>query len=189
DHTTCALGRRQFFSWFPHPLKDVSRIRDRQDAIGCLLGNKPIQQSLQSLLSKVPDLEKNLSRISCGYTHPKDLLAIRNVMQLIPAFQELLTPIASGMPFFQIDDIKDLRELLAGAVNEEMPLANSDGKVVRPGFNREIDELREIHENGRQWLKQYQEKEIKRSGINSLKVGYNKIFGFYIEITNTHLKN
>jgi DNA mismatch repair protein MutS len=133
----------------------------------------------------VPDLEKTISRIGCGYTHPKDLLAIRNTLQLIPALQTSVNPLS----FFNVDDIPRLRELLASAVNEEMPLSHHEGKVIRPGFNKELDELRRMREAGRGWLKEYQQKEIRRSGISSLKVGYTRVFGYYIEVTNTHLKN
>lgn len=186
DHTLTALGKRRFQHIFLHPLKNIDDINKRLDAIDALRENTNILHELKSLLSQIPDIEKNISRLSCGYTHAKDLLAIRNTVALIPEFQETLKKISSINELFKLDDIPDLREYLLKVVNDEIPLSNPEGKIVQKGYNAELDSLRDIQENGREWLKKLQESEIKRTGINSLKVGYNKVFGYYIEVTSTH---
>ena len=189
DHTLTPLGRRMFRFWLTHPLKNVPDIIERQDAIRLLSAHPEVCRQLKDLLDKIPDLEKNISRLSCGYTHAKDLLAIRNTLALLPAIQNAVNPVMSRNSLFDCEDIPDLRQYLDRAVNETIPLAHPEGKIIRVGYHAELDSLRDIQENGRQWLKKFQENEIERTGINSLKVGFNQVFGYYIEITkaNQHL--
>jgi DNA mismatch repair protein MutS len=189
DHTLTALGKRAFQSWFLHPLKNIEEIQKRQQAVSLLKDSPKISQDLKLFLDRIPDLEKNISRLSCGYSHVKDLLAIRNTLECLPALQHCLVPLAEKNDLFRIKDIPDLREYLLKVINEDVPLSNSEGKAIKPGYHAELDSLRNIQENGREWLKTLQEKEIKRSGINSLKIGFNRVFGYYIEITNSNLKN
>lgn len=189
DCTLTPLGRRMFRFWLTHPLKSVPDIIERQDAIR-LLGEHPdVCRQLKDHLDKIPDLEKNISRLSCGYTHAKDLLAIRNTLALLPAIRDSIKPVLSRNALFDLEDIPDLRPYLERAINEAIPLAHPEGKIIRAGYHAELDALRNLQENGRQWLKKFQEDEIKRTGINSLKVGFNHVFGYYIEITraNQHL--
>ena len=189
DHTLTAVGKRRFQEIFLHPLKNIDEINKRLDAIDVLQGHPKILSELKNLLSKIPDIEKNISRLSCGYTHAKDLLAIRNTVGLIPEIQSALHSLAQHNELFRINDIPDLRQYLLTVINEEIPLSNPDGKIIQKGYHTELDHLRDIQENSREWLRKLQEQEIKRTGINSLKVGFNKVFGYYIEITSTHLKN
>ncbi|MEK6538656.1 MAG: DNA mismatch repair protein MutS, partial [Nitrospirota bacterium] len=189
DHTLTPLGRRMFRFWLTHPLKNVPDIIERQDAVRVLGEHPDVCRQLKDHLDKIPDLEKNISRISCGYTHAKDLLAVRNTLALLPAVRDSIKPILSRNALFDLEDIPDLRQFLERAINEAIPLARPEGKIIRAGYHAELDSLRDIQENGRQWLKKFQEDEIKRTGINSLKVGFNNVFGYYIEITkaNQHL--
>ncbi|MCA9408105.1 MAG: DNA mismatch repair protein MutS [Candidatus Omnitrophica bacterium] len=189
DHTITPLGRRKLYSWFYHPLKDIKQIQNRQHATKILKDQAGIQKDLKNLLSKIPDLEKNISRLSCGYIHAKDLLAIRNTLAELPNFKKIIDPLSNENPIFQMEDIPDLRTYLLKMVNEDIPLAKPEGKVICRGVHDDLDQLRDIQENGRQWLKKLQEEEIKRTGINSLKIGFNKVFGYYIEITKVHAKN
>lgn len=189
DYTLTPPGRRMFRFWLTHPLKSAPDIIERQDAIKLLNEHPDVCRQLKDLLDKIPDLEKNISRLSCGYTHAKDLLAIRNTLALLPAIQNSINPVRSRNALFDLEDIPDLRQYLEHAINETIPLAHPEGKIIRVGYHTELDSLRDIQENGRQWLKKFQEDEIKRTGINSLKVGFNNVFGYYIEITkaNQHL--
>jgi DNA mismatch repair protein MutS len=189
DHTVTAMGRRLFRYWMQHPLKNISGILQRQDAIKTLKESGQVRENLRAILNKIPDIEKNISRLSCGYRHPKDLLSIRNALALLPEIAAIISPLRSKNDLFQVEDIPELRELLEKAVDPDMAVGNPDGKVIRPGYNKEIDELRGIQENGRQWLLDFQGREIKRTGINTLKVGFNKIFGYYIEISKGQAKN
>ena len=189
DYTLTAMGRRAFRFWFTHPLKKPAAILQRQKAVQLLLKNSGIAQRLKELLGKIPDIEKNISRLSCGYTHARDLLAIRNTLTLLPQIQEAVQPLSKENSLFSVEDIPLLRRHLEEAVNEDTPLSHPEGKVIRRGYNTELDALRDLQENGRAWLKKFQEEEIKRTGINSLKVGFNNIFGYYIEVTRTNLKS
>ena len=187
DLTLTPLGRRLFSFWFTHPLKHSEAIHQRQEAIKTLKNDPGITGKLKNYLSRIPDIEKNISRLSCGYTHAKDLLAIRNTLAFLPEIKEIVDPLVKENPLFTLEDIPALREHLALAVNEDIPLSHPDGKIIAKGYHSELDELRGIQENGRQWLKKLQEEEIRHTGINSLKIGFNKVFGYYIEVTKTKL--
>ena len=186
DHTVTAMGKRLFYFWFFHPLKETSIIAQRQNAIQLLLDDINLQEGLKTRLQQIPDVEKNISRLSCGYIHAKDLLSIRNTLAIIPEMIETLQPIVKNNPLFNIEDIENLRTYLLTVINEDVPLSKPEGKVIKPGFNKELDDLRNIQDNGREWLKTLQAQEIKRTGINSLKIGFNKVFGYYLEVTKTH---
>ena len=187
DSTLTPLGRRTFRFWLTHPLKSAPDIIERQDAVRALSTHPEVCRRLKDHLDKIPDLEKNISRLSCGYASAKDLLAIRNTLALLPALQDSIKPIISRNSLFDLEDIPQLRRFLERAVNEAIPLAHPEGKIIRAGYHAELDALRDLQENGRQWLKKFQEDEIRRTGINSLKVGFNQVFGYYIEITNSNL--
>ncbi|MBF0122231.1 MAG: DNA mismatch repair protein MutS [Candidatus Omnitrophica bacterium] len=190
DRTVTSMGRRLMRAWMYHPLKDVGRIRERQDAVAFLQKDVSSREALASrLLPGIPDIEKSLSRLSCGSGAPRDLLAIRQALVRAPEFQIMLKSLADKSALFHVSDPKSLREKLEAAINPDMPLAKNEGKVIRSGFNVELDELRGLQEKGLTWLSEYQAREVKRTGINSLKVGFNRVFGYYIEITNAQLKS
>jgi DNA mismatch repair protein MutS len=187
DHTITPLGKRKIRDWVYHPLKNKNAILQRQEAIALLKDNIPIQQELNQLLRNMPDIEKNISRLSCGYTHAKDFLALRNALIRIPQIQKAIQPLSWKSPLFVTQDLPVLRQLIENAINPDIPLSKPEGKIIRPGFNKELDSLRDIQENHRLWLKNLQTEEIKRTKINSLKIGYNRVFGYYIEISKANL--
>jgi len=189
DRTLTPLGKRLFKDWLYRPLNDLTQIKKRQQAVSALKNNPGLRDDLGKILKNTPDMEKNLSRLSCGSGGPKDLLSLRNALTRVPGLQELLSGSADKVDLLRIQDSKRIRELLEEAVNPDMPLSAAEGKVIRPGYNSELDELRDLQENGRQWLQSYQAGQIKETGINSLKIGYNNVFGYYIEITRANLKN
>jgi DNA mismatch repair protein MutS len=135
----------------------------------------------------MPDLEKALSRVSCGCGSIKDLLALRQGLLRAPLIAELLSVLKH--PLLQMIDIPGLRKLLTDTINPDVPLGKPEGKIVQAGIDKDLDELRGIQENGRQWLAEFQAREIKSTGISSLKVGFNNVFGYYIEITKLHQKS
>ncbi|HDD64968.1 MAG TPA: DNA mismatch repair protein MutS [Firmicutes bacterium] len=187
DNTLTPMGKRELKFWVYHPLKDVNKIRERQKAVKLLKENAEVREKLEEILKNIPDIEKSLSRISYGICGVKDLLAIRNTLLKIPQIEDTLRPLYKENQLFYIHDIPELRELLDKAINPEIPITNYEGKVIKKGYSKELDELREIEENGREWLRKFQEREIKRTGITSLKVGYNKVFGYYIEVSKPNL--
>lgn len=190
DQTSTPMGKRKFKYWIYHPLNNPEKILQRQQVVTFLKENLSVQEELNKLMLHTPDIEKSLARISCGYTNSKDLLALRNTLEKLPRLQQVLQQNAAREnSLLAIDDLPDLRRLLEEAVNPDIPLSNPEGKIIRKGYNQELDSLRGIQEDRRQWLKNLQAEEIKRTGINSLKIGFNKIFGYYIEITRANLAN
>lgn len=188
DHTQTAMGRRLFRFWLYHPLKDVAAIKSRQDAIRFLHEQQRVQESLGECLKNLPDLEKALSRISSGCSTIKDVLAIRQGLLRAPLLKEIIAQ-ARHADLLNIDDVVSLRETITRTINPDVPLAKPEGRIVCTGIDQELDELRNILENGKQWLAAYQTSEVQKTGINSLKVGFNNVFGFYIEISKANQKN
>ena len=187
DKTLTPMGKRVFKYWFYHPLKNKDAIIYRQEAIKILRNNPKIQQELEKILHNIPDIEKSISRISCGYGSVRDLLALRNTLLKIPQLQEILAPIEKKNSLFHIEDIPDIRKFLEESINPDVPISNPEGKIIKSGYNSKLDSIRDIQENGREWLRRMQEEEIKKTGINSLKIGYNQVFGYYIEISKPNL--
>ena len=187
DHTLTSFGRRRLKDWIYRPLKSVEAIRRRREAVTLLREDPSCREALAGLLRNIPDIEKSVSRISCGSSSAKDLLALRQTLLKIPELRAALTAAAKTNDSFRLDDIPELRGYLEAAVSPEIPLAHAEGKIINAGFNAGLDELRTIQENARTWLKELQAREIKRSGINSLKIAFNQVFGYYIEISKANL--
>ena len=188
DHTLTPLGKRAFYYWIHHPLKNTEAIIQRQEAITMLKDNPGIAENLRGLLRNTPDIEKSILRISSGYVKSRDLLALRSTLLRVPDIQNELKNLTEQNTLFSLKDIPELRTLLEEAINPEIPLSHPEGKIIRTGYNEELDSLRDIQENGRQWLKNLQTDYIKRTKINSLKIGFNKVFGYYIEVSKTNLR-
>jgi len=187
DNTLTPMGKRNLQHWIYHPLKDVTKISERQQAINLLKENPQIQKELSLSLNNTPDIEKSLSRISCGYAHAKDLLAIRNTLIKIPDIKKSTRNLSERNILFTLKDPEKTRKLLEKAIDPDLSLSNPDTTIIKKGFNQELDQLLEIKETAKEWLRNFQKKEIERTGINSLKIGFNQIFGYYIEITKANL--
>lgn len=187
NNTKTPFGKRMFYNWTVHPLKKKQDIIIRQDAVKLLKDETNIQSELGNCLKTIPDIEKSLTRLSCGLTKPRDFLSLRSALTNIPEIIKLIKPFQEKNQYFKIDDLTDLRILLEKSINPETPLTKPEGKVINSGYNEKLDELRQIQENGNQWLKDLQQKEIERTKINSLKIGFNKVFGYYIEVSKTNL--
>lgn len=186
DTTVTPMGKRKLKQWIYHPLLDVYKIKERQDAVKILIEKPSLRKDIIDILKGMGDTEKALSRISCGYSESvKDILLINNLLEKVLRLREILKGLKN--PYFIIDDIPELREFLSITVEREIPSTNYEGYFVKRGYNKELDELRDIRENVKEWLRELQKKEIKRTGINSLKIGYNTVFGYYIEITKPNL--
>ena len=187
DNTLTSFGKRRLKDWLYHPLKSKAEILPRQQAVTLLRDNPQIRQGLAGLLQNTPDIEKSVSRISCGCGGARDLLALRSTLLKQPQIKETLSSLSVQNSLFNLEDIPAIRELLSRAINPDIPLSHPEGNIIHKGYNQELDALRDVRENGKNWLKNLQEQEIKRSGINSLKIGYNQVFGYYIEISKTNL--
>ncbi|MDD4202861.1 MAG: DNA mismatch repair protein MutS [Candidatus Omnitrophica bacterium] len=186
DKTKTPFGKRKFKDWLYHPLKNVELIKQRQNAIVTLREYKDIHEKLGFLLSNTPDIEKSISRISCRTSTPKDIIAIKTTLVKVPEIEKLLSRFSSSNTLFSIKDVPELCQLLENSINDDIPSSNYQGKIIKRGFNKELDDLKSIQENCNDWLRDYQAKEIKRSGINTLKVGFNQVFGYYIVVSKAN---
>ncbi|MGC9066574.1 MAG: DNA mismatch repair protein MutS [Candidatus Ratteibacteria bacterium] len=187
DRTQTSGGKRLLREWLMHPLKDVEKINERLSAVTILKNNPSLQEKLINIFKQIYDIEKSLSRLSSGYSNPKDLLAIKNTLGMVPELKKILEPVVSLSKFFVISDIEKLRDFLEKSINSSIPLSNPEGQIIKSGFNDELDSYRNIKETSSQWLKNYQSEEIKKTGISSLKIGYTQVFGYYIEISKANL--
>ena len=183
DRTLSSMGRRMLRDWLYHPLKSAAAVIARQEAITLLREEPKTSEGLAGLLRGTADIEKSLSRLSCGSGTPRDLSALRTVLCRQPEFAALLAGIEKNTGLFHLEDPSRCRLLLERSIDPQIPLSHPEGHVIRAGYDKELDSLREIRENARLWLKDLQAREIKRSSINSLKVGYNQVFGYYIEVS------
>ncbi len=196
DETATPLGARLLRNWILRPSVDREEIGARLDAVTELKSKTVIREEIRKDLACVDDLERLTSRVALAAATPRDLLALRNSLEHIPLLRGFLTGCSAARLrelHGQLDELGDVRELVARAIAEDPPAMKSYGPaapgVIRAGYNAELDELRGLGTRGRQTIAAMEERERKRTGIGSLKVRYNQVFGFYIEISkaNMHL--
>jgi DNA mismatch repair protein MutS len=189
DQTVTPMGSRLLAEWIANPLTHVDEINTRLDAVAELADDANLRRELREQLKGIYDLQRLLARVTTNRAGPRDLQYVGKTLANLPKTKAKLTARKSGL-LNQIEGeinlCPELRAQLEGALADECPLAASDGGFIKPGYSKELDHLRDIAAGGKQWIAQYQAKEIERTGIPSLKVGFNKVFGYYIEITNTH---
>lgn len=191
DQTKSAMGGRMLRSWINYPLIDIDKIKSRQDGISELKDKSVLREKLFESLKQISDIERVIGRISTTSARPRDLAALRDSSYFVKEMKALLSETESEVLnslHYDIDDFQDLGELLSEAIVDEPPATSRDGGVIKQGFNEELDKLREIQKNGKKWISDLEIKEKKETKINSLKVGYNKVFGYYIEVTKTNLQ-
>ena len=186
DMTITGMGARLMRGWICMPLCDVEGIVLRQDAVAELVGESSLCEKLRKLFKNISDIERIAARISTFRTSPKDLVALASTLRQMPAVREMLE--SCGSKLLQAlggscDSMDELADLLEAAIEPECPSHIRDGGVIRKGFNEELDKLRDIAAGGRSFLAEYQKREVERTGISNLKIGYNKVFGFYIEVS------
>jgi DNA mismatch repair protein MutS len=189
DRTRTPMGARLLADWLDNPLADRPSIDARLDAVAELVSHPDLLSSLQQQLAGVYDLERLLARVTTGRANPRDLSFVARTLQALPTLKAKVTARASQLLSeleSRIDLCSELRSQLDGALKEDCPLASNDGGIIRDGYSQELDALRDLAAGGKQWIAAYQQTEAERSGITSLKVGFNKVFGYYIEVTNTH---
>jgi len=192
DRTKTAMGARRLKSWLLHPLKDRVRISERQSAVGELVETRELRVELQELLNEVYDLERLMVRVSMKAATPKDLVSLRASLKKIPSIKRVVKHFASPLIASMataVDAVEEAEELIAGSIVDSPPYSVKDGGVVREGYDATLDELRSIGAGGKDWIARLERDERARTGINSLKVGYNRVFGYYIEVTRTNLSS
>ncbi len=186
DHTLTPMGGRLMRQWLRHPLVNVEQIAERQASLEALLTAPQIQERLASKLKGIRDLERLIMRISAGYATPRDLVALRFSLEKIGPLHQALKEINSEQLNGcknQLIELKNLVQALKNALDDEPPLRLTDGNIFRDGFHAPLDELRNLTRSGKEWLSSYQNKIKAETGIKNLKVSYNKVFGYYIEVS------
>ncbi len=189
DKTLTGMGGRMFRYWMCMPLCDVGAIELRQDAVEELVEKKSGLEKIRGILKNFADLERIVARISTLRASPRDLLALCQSLKKAEPLKQLISGFSADILIKlaeQADCLPQLADVLEKAVEPDCPNHLRDGGVIKTGFNAELDELRSISKDARAWLAQYQQKEIQRTGIQNLKVGFNQVFGYYIEITNSY---
>ena len=190
DRTVTAMGGRTLRHWIHYPLIDREQIRARQAAVAELVDESLQRIELIEALDGVYDLERLNSKIAMASANAKDLSALRSSLEKLPKLDDLLAPFGSACLKeirSRIDLLPELVELLDRAIVDDPPFVLRDGGIIKDGYNEELDELRTISREGKGWIAGLEQEEKERSGISSLKVKYNKVFGYFIEITRRHL--
>jgi DNA mismatch repair protein MutS len=190
DKTLTSLGGRMLRRYLTLPLINAEKINERLNAVGELKDDHALIRELSEILMKIADLERLIGRIGCDRGTARDLVALKNSLRLIPEIKMLLRENKSGLLNKFVNNFQELAELvdiLEKVFVDEPPVTILEGGMIRDGYNSELDELHQIARGGKDWLLQYQAKEIERSGINSLKVRFNSVFGYYIEISKANL--
>ena len=192
DYTSTPMGARLLKRRLLFPLRDVDRIRARLQAVEQLFIDSSLRESLRGLLADVYDLERLNSRVVLGSANPRDLLAIHNTLAQLPAIKNLVAEIKEGVLHQVASDLDVLpatKTLLEKCIRDDAPVSLREGKIIREGFHPELDELMAIQRDGRGMILALEAKERERTGINNLKIGFNKVFGYYLEVSRGQLAN
>lgn len=190
DKTCTAMGGRLLRSWVEQPLLDKNEINHRLDAVAELVGNRVIGISLSEALDGIYDLERLLSKVSYRNLNARDCLALCASFKKIPAIKNLLSDASSyelKSIRDELDTMEDLTNLLESSIHPDAPILITEGGIIRDGYSQELDEYREAQKNGKQWILDLEQKERDATGIRNLRVQYNKVFGYYIEVTKSFL--
>jgi DNA mismatch repair protein MutS len=189
DRTCTPMGGRRLRHWVLHPLRDLDALTQRQDMIAAFLGEPMLLSQVRTLLKEVRDLERTSSRLSQGSGNGRDLQALAVSLEVVPALKTLLSEAASlsGLLAGRLHDLTALASEIQRAIVDEPPMQIKEGGVFREGWLPELDELRNASTLGRQWIADLQAREIERTGIKSLKIKYNAVFGYFIEITKANV--
>ncbi len=191
DRTVTSMGGRLLRQWIGQPLIDVERIRGRQDAVEELLEKSLERGDLREALDGIQDLERLISRISLGTAGGKDLVSLKNSLLRLPGILEIVSGLESSLLIQlrnELDPLTDITDLIGGALVDDPPFVVREGGLIRDGFDPELDALRRISRDGKGWIALLEREEREKTGIASLKVRYNRVFGYYIEVTRTHFE-
>lgn len=189
DKTKTAMGKRMIRSWLERPLMSISKITKRQNAIGELADDFEKRDKLRNSLSGINDIERLMTRITYGTANAKELKALESTISKLPAIKEEVASSSSALlkeVENNIDLLEDIKELISNAITEEPPFTLREGGMIKAGFNEEIDSLKAIMEDGAGIIASIEAEQRELTGIPKLKVGYNRVFGYYIEVTNSY---
>lgn len=188
DKTKTAMGGRTLRTWIEQPLIQKAEIEKRLDAVSELCKDGVSRDEIREYLNPIYDLERLLGKVSYGSANPRDLIAFRNSLQMLPAIKTVVSGFEKEYLqelALQIDPLDDLYQLIDASILEEPPIATKEGGIIKDGFHPQVDSLRQAKSEGKNWLAQLEEEDRERTGIKNLKIKYNKVFGYYFEVTNS----
>lgn len=190
DECATSMGSRLLRSWLERPLADPLRIARRLDGVQELLDDTAMRMLVQKALEQVKDIERIVARVSYGSANARDLVALRKSLEAAPEVKKTLSSARSAVLADlreRIDPVTDLVSELSRALVDDPPATLTEGGLIKPGYSKTVDELRDLASGGKQWVLEFEARERERTGIKSLKVGYNRVFGYYIEVTRPNL--
>ena len=190
DHCQCAMGGRLLKQWIDRPLINKEKIEKRLDIVELFTDNFIERETIKDIISDIYDLEKLAGRIAFGNVNARDLKWVASSLKVIPELKNQL--LSLNHPYtdelaHQLIDLSHITDMIDEAIVDNPPLTIKEGGIIKDGYSKELDELRYIKENGKQWLSEFENREREKTGIKGLKVGYNRVFGYYIEITKSYL--
>lgn len=180
DKTKTAMGSRMLKQMIENPLIDKEEIENRYDMVSKLLEEFLLKDELKELLNEVYDLERLAGRVSFGNANARDLLQLKSSLKVLPRIKEIVSILGFNLV---IDDLTDLYEFLDKSIYENPPITLKEGYLIKPGYNKELDDLKLARSGGKDFIAKLEEKEKERTGIKNLRVGYNRVFGYYIEVS------
>ncbi len=189
DETKTAMGSRLLKQWLARPLINVKELKRRQHFVQVFLDNYFQRSSFQDYLTKVYDLERLAGRVAYGTVNGRDLIQLKTSLEQVPEIKSILLDIGDDeltAYVEKIDEVADIRELIDKAIVEEAPISVTGGGLIKEGYDEQLDKYLDASKNGKQWLATLKAKEQELTGINNLKIGYNKVFGYYIEVSHAN---
>ncbi|MEK6689755.1 MAG: DNA mismatch repair protein MutS [Nitrospirota bacterium] len=190
DKTVTAMGGRLFKNWILYPLLDIEEINRKQDAVKILKDNLTLTEDIQERLKKVYDLERLIGRITLNLSNARDMIALKGSLRVIPEIKVLGEGLDSeklSEVFERTEIFSEIIDLIEKSIHEDPPFTLREGRIIKNGYNEELDNLRSISSKGKGFIAELEQREKERTGINSLKVRHNKVFGYYIEVTKANL--
>ena len=186
DQTQTPMGARLMAEWLSTPLADIEQITQRLDAVEELISDMTLRDQLRDALKEIYDLQRLTSRVATGRCSPRDLVCLATTLEQLPRLRARLAERkAKRLQTLEqrIELCPEVRSSIREMLVDEPPATTTDGGVIKSGFHSQLDELRDLARGGKQWIATYQAKESERTGIPNLKIGFNKVFGYYLEVT------
>ena len=190
DRTSTNMGARLLRSWICQPLKEKDKIVERQNVVKTLVENSAARIEIHGMLEQIYDIQRLSTRLSNTSAAPRDFLSLKSSLKILPELVE--TSKQTGLDVFKtiekdLEKLKDYADIIEQTIRDDAPVVIKEGGIIKKGVNADLDYLKDLMNNGESWLTEFGQKERDRTGIQSLKVSYNKVFGYYIEITNSNL--
>ena len=189
DKTKTAMGARQLRSYLEQPLIDYDMINQRLSAVGQLKDNMITREEIREYLNPIYDLERLMGKISYKTANPRDLIAFKSSLEMLPHIKFLIQSFDSGLLreiHDELDDLSDIYQLISVSIEDEPSINLKEGGIISMGYNEEVDRLRRAKTEGKDWLMELEAKEREATGIKNLRIKYNRVFGYYLEVTNSY---